>query len=78
MPLATLMLHLEPVEGGKLRSIQQAASEHLKQLVARIGYKDLSASDNSGLVRQEAVHGQGRAWSSWLHGPGCSSQSVWG
>ena len=60
MPLATLMLHLEPVEGGKLRSIQQAASEHLKQLVARIGYKDLSASDNSGLVSQASAAAEGQ------------------
>ena len=47
MPLATLMLHLEPVDGAKLKAMQRAASEQLKQLVSRIGYRDLSSSENA-------------------------------
>ena len=47
VPLATLMLHLEPVDGAKLKAMQRAASEHLKQLVGRIGYRDLSSSENA-------------------------------
>ena len=50
MPLAGLMLHLEPVDKGKLQGMQQAATEHLKQLVGRIGYRDLSSSEASTQV----------------------------